>query len=370
MNSRERVQRAVNFDKPDRVPFVNNSPGTDILPMIPLVPTSWQPREPYLPYITYLEHAFRTWRPKRKLPKGWIKTKHQAIDEWGVVWEIYGTFTMHGQVVDPPIKTWDDLEKLSMPNPRDPARYSLFTKLAKLLPRKYKLGSVRNFLFEEYHFLRGWENTMKDIVKAPKQAHELLDKLQDYYLAVAEEWIQRGVDGIELIDDLGGQREPLMSPRAFENLFLPRYKKIINYCHDQGKHVFLHSCGDLREIMPLLVNAGLDVFQFDSPDMTNIEYCSSKFGGKVAFMDVVDIQHVIPAGKGTPADIIKYVKRLIYNFARLDGGLILTQYSTPKDLQPQKHAFKIMHAAAKKYGKYPLDLDALQQKLVTSNQAT
>lgn len=357
MNSRERVQRAISFEKPDRVPWFGIGPGSDLFPMIQLTPRSWQPREPYLPYVNPLELTFRTWRSKRKLPRGWIHAKHQAIDEWGIVWERFGTFTSQGQVIEPALKTWDDLPALTIPDPREPARYTLFTKLAKLLGRKrFKYASLGNhFLFEMFHFLRGWEHSMRDIVRPPKQASELLDRLCEYYIAIADEWIQRGVDALHLVDDLGGQNEPLLSPRAFKALFLPRYKRVIDYCHDHGKPVLLHSCGDIKEIMPLLVDAGFDVFQFDSPDMTGIEWCAEHFGGKVAFMDVVDIQNVIPAGKGTHDDIVRYTKRLIYNLGRFDGGLVLSQYPTPADLKPQKGAFTIARKACKRHGKYPLD---------------
>jgi len=364
MNSRERVKRAVDFEKPDRVPYVGYSLTTDMFPLLYLVTKKWQPRAPYMPYVTPLETLLSGWRSKRRLPKGWYKAKHLAIDEWGVVWERYGSISDHGQVFEAPIKTWDDLDKLEMPDPRDPAHYSVFTRLAKVIARKrYKFGELGNFLWERYHFLRGWENSMRDLVKKPKQMGDLLDRLTEFFMAVADEWIQRGVDGIMITDDLGGQHEPLMSPKIYQELFIPRVKKIIDYCHEHGVHVIMHSCGDLRELMPSLIDAGLDVFQFDGPDQTNIEYCSEHFGGKVAFMDVVDIQNVMPASRGTKTDIVQYTKRLIYNLGRFDGGLIATEYGTPSVLKPQKGGFKTMHATIKKWGKYPLDIDGLKRDL-------
>ncbi len=360
MDSRERVTRAITFDRPDLVPYVGYTLTSDVFPLLALTPSTWQPREPYYPYITSTELALHTWRSKKKLPRGWIKTKHAAIDEWGIVWERYGTFTTQGQVIEPAVKTWDELATMTVPDARDPARYSTFTRLSRLVARKrYKLGSLYHYLFEMYHFLRGWEASMRDIVRPDAHVYELIQKLHDYFMSMADEWITRGVDGIMLVDDLGGQHEPLLSPRAFARLFLPKYKELIRFCHDHGKHVFLHSCGDVREVMPALVDAGLDVFQFDSPDMTGIEWCSEHFGGKACFQDIVDIQNVIPAGKGTRDDIIQYVKRLIFHLGRFDGGLILSEYGTPRDLNPQPGAFKTMHGACKKYGRYPLDMQAL-----------
>lgn len=364
MNSRERVKRAIDFEKPDRVPYAGFALDTDVFPLLFWVTKKWQPREPYMPYLTPLQTWLGGWKSKRKLPKGWYKAKHLAIDEWGVIWQRYGSISTLGQVFDAPIKTWDDLDNLEMPDPHDPGHYSVFTKLAKVIARKrYKLGSLGNFLWERYHFLRGWENSMRDLIKRPKQMDELLDRLTDYFMAVADEWIQRGVDGILATDDLGGQHEPLMSPKVYQQMFIPRVKKIIEYCHDHGEHFILHLCGDLRELMPSLVDAGLNVFQFDGPDQTNVEYCSEHFGGKVTFMDVVDIQNIMPATRGTTADIVRYMKRLIYHLGRFDGGLIALEYSSPSILKPQKGGFKTMHETCKKFGKYPLDIDGLKRDL-------
>ncbi|MBN2149990.1 MAG: hypothetical protein JW839_00960 [Candidatus Lokiarchaeota archaeon] len=367
MNSRERVKRAIEFGRPDRVPYYGLTLASDVMPMTIITPKSWQPEPPYMPYVDQLELTFGTWRSKRKLPRGWIKTKHVAIDEWGVVWERNGAITSLGQVLDSPIKTWDDLERYQLPDPHNPARYSLFAALGKVLGRKrYKLASIGNFLFERFHFLLGWEGSMRAIVKSPKQAGELLDTLTEYYIAVAGEWIQRGVDAIITTDDLGGQNEPLISPAAYQRLFVPRVKRVIDYCHDHGVHFILHSCGDVRELMPALIDARLDAFQFDGPDQTGIEYCSEHFGGKVAFVNVVDIQNVMPATRGSSDRIVDYVKKMIYYLARFDGGLVGTEYISRGVLKPVKDGFKIMHDAYKQFGAYPLDLARLGKDIVPS----
>lgn len=287
--------------------------------------------------------------------------RHKAIDEWGVIWERTGSITSSGQVIKGSIETWDDLETFTPPDPHDPARYSLMTKIAKLIGRKrYRLPSLENCLWERYHFLRGWENSMMDMARPSPNVERLLDMLVEYFEGVAQEWIDRDIaDGIIAVDDLGGQTEPLMSPRAFDRLFKPRYAKIAKLCHDNGKHFFMHSCGDLKVLAPSLVDAGLDCFQFDGPDQTGIEWCSEHLGEKVTFMDVVDIQNVLPASKGTHEDIIKYVKKLIYYLGRFDGGLIGCEYGNPKILNMQPRAYKVMRRAYKEYGQYPLDMERL-----------
>ncbi|MHA1681841.1 MAG: hypothetical protein ACTSUE_12595 [Promethearchaeota archaeon] len=139
----------------------------------------------------------------------WLSSKYVAIDAWGVIWERHGGITSLGQVIGSPIETWDDLSSFEVPDPRISARYKLLTSIGKVFGRgKYKIGSLGNFFYERYHFLRGWQNANRDLVKGPKQVHELLEMLLEYYLAIAEEWINRGVDGIICTDDLGGKLNP------------------------------------------------------------------------------------------------------------------------------------------------------------------
>ncbi|MHA1793835.1 MAG: uroporphyrinogen decarboxylase family protein [Promethearchaeota archaeon] len=363
MNSKERVKAAITFSSPDRVPYFGILPwNSDVFPMLPLTPKSWQPKEPFMPYIHTLELKFGTWKSKRKLPKNWIKKKHAAIDEWGVIWERNGSITDLGQVIDFPVKELDRVDAFKTPDPHNPERYSLLTKLSRILGRrKYKLGSLGNFFFERYHFIRGWENSMKDIARPSRGVFDLLNKLMEYYLSIAEEWIERGVDGIIAVDDLGGQSEPLMSPRTFKKVFAPYYEKVIKLCHDNAVDFMLHSCGDIKELMPALVNIGVDVFQFDGPEQTGVEWCGEHFGGKVAFMNVVDIQKVLPRERGTLADIEKYVKKMIYYLANFNGGLIGQEYPTPRVLHAHENAYKIMRKAYKKHGMYPLNIQALQE---------
>ncbi|MHA1681842.1 MAG: uroporphyrinogen decarboxylase family protein [Promethearchaeota archaeon] len=147
-----------------------------------------------------------------------------------------------------------------------------------------------------------------------------------------------------------------MSPRANKHFFVPVVKQVIDYCHEHGVHFMMHSCGDVREFMPILVDLGLDAFQFDAPDQTGIEWCGEHFGGKVAFMDVVDIQSVLPAGRGQLEDIKAYVRKMIHHLGRFDGGLIGQEYPTPKVLNAHKYAYKTMRASFKKHGKYPLNV--------------
>ena len=73
--------------------------------------------------------------------------------------------------VEGPLKTWDQLDSIKIPNGADPKRYALTGRLSRFLPKssKFRMGYMDNFLFERTHFLRGCENYMADLIRSPEK---------------------------------------------------------------------------------------------------------------------------------------------------------------------------------------------------------
>ncbi len=73
--------------------------------------------------------------------------------------------------------------------------------------------------------------------------------------------------------------------------FFPRFKKLCGLAHELGIRVFMHSCGNIAAIVPGLMDAGIDVLQFDQPDLHGIDALAShQDRGRITFWCPVDIQ--------------------------------------------------------------------------------
>ncbi|HMB65487.1 MAG TPA: hypothetical protein VKO42_01310, partial [Patescibacteria group bacterium] len=214
MKGSQRVSKAIHFEKPDRVPYIGYNSYyplvSDVLPLFPLTPTSWQPPPGKYPHVHPMQLQFHLykWKPmgfKVNPPRCWKKwknTPHQEIDEWGVIWEEVGDGTM-GWPVDGPLKSWEDLDNLKIPDGSDPARYSLSRKINKLVPKswKYRLGLIDNFLFERTHFLRGWNRYMHDLVRNPQKIRELIKIILPYYEKMIRQLHEMGAQCVFTTDD-------------------------------------------------------------------------------------------------------------------------------------------------------------------------
>ncbi len=357
MNARDRVTRAIEFSGPDRVPTCRYDPFRgDVLPILSVPPRSWQPPEPYYPYdIHSAVLQLGIWKPERPLPKGWRQTQHTALDEWGNIWEIDGTMTSLGQIRKGALQEgWHLLENYRPPDPRIPERYVFYGIYRRLLGmNRYRLAIGDNFIFSRFHFLRGFEQAMMDLAMNPEEVERLLDIITEHFLGCVEMVGSRGADGILFDDDLGTQKDLIIGPKYWQQYFLPRYERVVSKTHDLGMHFILHSCGNIRRVIPDLISIGVDALQLDSPNQTGIDFLADNFGGKIAFFNVVDIQDVYP--KGSPEEIEEYVMRMVHRLGCYNGGLIATTYPTLYAIGSNREQEKLMFRVYRKHGRYPLD---------------
>jgi uroporphyrinogen decarboxylase len=123
-------------------------------------------------------------------------------------------------------------------------------------------------------------------------------------------------------EDMGTQTGLLFSPQMFRFYFKDMYTRLLAIAHEYGMKVLMHSCGKNWEIVPDLLDAGVDVFQFDQPALYDMPRLAALFKErKAALWSPVDIQQILPTGDR--AKIEAGARRMIDIF---EGGLICKNY--------------------------------------------
>jgi uroporphyrinogen decarboxylase len=96
----------------------------------------------------------------------------------------------------------------------------------------------------------------------PREAHDFLDRLVEIHVANLEKFLGAVgpyIDVINFGDDLGMQTGPQMSPRMYREFFKPRHALMWKRAKELANvKVMLHCCGGVRELLPDLIEAGLD----------------------------------------------------------------------------------------------------------------
>jgi uroporphyrinogen decarboxylase len=148
----------------------------------------------------------------------------------------------------------------------------------------------------------------------------LRDRVVEYNLAIIDQWLERGVDGIFFSDDWGCQRGLLANPDDWKKFYKPSYKRMFDRVRSGGAHVWMHLCGDITAILPDLIDLGLNVLNPVQPQAMDVEQLSKEFGGKVCFNGGVDVQGTLI--NGSTDDVKREVHHLVDRFGRFNGGYI------------------------------------------------
>lgn len=111
-------------------------------------------------------------------------------------------------------------------------------------------------------FLRGEEAFLFDMAADPPLAQALAAKVADHITAVGVHALKRWnlqETGMWIYDDMASNNGPLFSPRSFERILLPSYRRMIAAYRAAGaSHIMLHSDGCINPIVDMLVDAGID----------------------------------------------------------------------------------------------------------------
>ncbi len=307
LNRRETVWRTIRFQCPPRLAYDFPEPfGTDF---------AWVGMSP---------------SPDARPSRG--------VDEWGATWESLGN-TLLGQVKDPPLKDWHDLERLRIPDIHDPARWQELAGARARAGDKFLLAHGVS-IYERVHFLRGLENTWADIHEAPDQLCRLLDVLVEMNLVAIAHYAAAGADGLIFPDDWGLQNRLMISPDAWRRLWKPRYQRIYAAAHQAGLSTWLHSCGHIVAILDDLIEAGLDAIHMDQQENMGLELLGSRFGGRLTFFSGVDIQNTLV--HGSLVDIRRYCRRMVKLLGRREGGFIPRWYTDPVGAGHRQEAITAM----------------------------
>ncbi|WP_373217510.1 uroporphyrinogen decarboxylase family protein [Ruminococcus sp. 5_1_39BFAA] len=221
----------------------------------------------------------------------------------------------------------EDLEAVNFEWP-DPAKYidpEECRRRVEMAPEgKVALGMMWSAHFQDTCAAFGMENALMNMVAAP-EVYEAVDaKIMEFYLKANEifyEATKGRLNAVLIGNDMGSQRGLMLSPEMVRKFIIPGCKKLVEQAHSYGLKVIYHSCGSIADVIPDLIEAGVDIIHPIQALAAGMEPqgLKDKFGDKVAFCGGVDTQDLLV--NGTPEQVQAKVKELRTIFPT---GLILS----------------------------------------------
>ncbi len=327
MDSREIVTRCLEFRQPERIPAS-------------LPPPYWQ--DFFGVSVTYPRTEQSQWHKVSE-------NRWEHVDEWGNIWSRLGD-AGKGEVVRGALADLADAATIPLPDLANPAYYERARwALREKAGDKYRVGGLPGFAFNISRKLRRLDQYLMDLVLNPEPIRLLAQRVDDLLEEMIQQYARIGVDAVMFPEDWGTQQGLMIRPELWRELFKPGFVRLCVAAHAHGLKVFMHSCGKMTAIIPDLIEAGIDLLQFDQPRLHGLETLA-QWSGQVTFWCPVDIQATLQTRD--PAMIETEAKLMIELLGGKGGGFVAGYYADNAAIGLDPQVQEVACRAFVKYGRY------------------
>ncbi|MBC7237381.1 MAG: hypothetical protein H5T69_16190 [Chloroflexi bacterium] len=275
--------------------------------------------------------------------------RQEYVDEWGNTWARVDR-TSKGEVARGVLASWNDLDTLRLPDLANPVHFKgVRAVCADPAERRFRVGGLPGFPFNIARKMRRLDQFLMDILLEPAQVSTLLKRIEDLLAQVIVQYAKAGVDGVMFPEDWGTQLGLMIKPDTWRQVFKPGFVRLCAVAHDYGLKVIMHSCGKITAIIPDLIEAGIDVLQFDQPQLHGIDNLA-QFHSQMTFWCPVDIQTTLQTKEETR--IIAEARELIEKLGGPEGGFIAGYYGDNASIGLEPHWQDVACRAFMRYGDY------------------
>ena len=329
MTNRQRVLAALNHRQPDKTPYD-----------IRFTQRAYAAMAAYYgdtDFASKLGNCFTSLRPIAGGSRYSQVADGIWADEFGVHWDRTidkDIGTVCNQLITP-----GNISDFEFPDPDDPARYESFREIIDADEDGFFVASIGFSLFERAWTLAGMENLLMAMAANKDFVNTLLDKILEFNLRIIENSCAFDIDVFKTGDDWGQQQGLIMGPALWREFIKPRVRQMYQLAKSKGKFVMIHSCGRIDEILPDLIECGLDIFNPFQPEVTDVVEVKKKHGDRLSFYGGISTQKTLPFG--TVEQTKDEVKRMIDICGENGGYIASPAHDIPPDAKPENIAAMI-----------------------------
>lgn len=275
---------------------------------------------------------------------------YKLIDEFGIGWKMPKENGHFYDLYHHPLKdaqTIEDIEKYPWPDPGDPLRYINLKKNADKVVNKQKkayfLERMSAGMWENAMWISGYEKFFMDMVTNKKLVHAIMNK----FLEIKMQYWERALDAvgenvmiISTADDLGTKDGLLVSLELYKELVWPYHKKLFEFIKEKAEsrvYIFFHNDGAVKETIPLLIEAGVDILnpvQVNCKGMEDTKSLKKEFGKDLTFWGGSCDNAILAFG--SPKEVREETKRRINDLAP-GGGFIFAPIHIIQSVVPVRN---------------------------------
>ncbi len=218
----------------------------------------------------------------------------------------------------------DEIKAFPWPDPDHVDLSNLRRDAEKYAGQYAILGGEWSPFWHDLADLLGMENMFIKMYMEPKLVTLVLERIVDYYVEVNSRILEKASDLIDILfigNDFGSNTGSLLDVSLFDQFIAPQMGRLVDLGHQYKLKVMLHCCGGFRELIPSMIDLGLDGLHAIQPSCHGMDIAALKkdFGDRIVFNGCIDSNDVLI--QGTPDEVRRETMRTI-DVMKPGGGFI------------------------------------------------
>jgi uroporphyrinogen decarboxylase len=282
---------------------------------------------------------------------------YSYVDEFGVTLKSSrGTDDRHFLAKDGPFfggkLTKDRIDAFEWPDPDNPG---IVKGVAEQVARYKAAGdyclvlNVPGQIIHRGYSMRGIEDFLKDLYRAPEAVCYMMDRLTDFCVRATENMVEAaGAENVDIIffgEDLGTQDGCMFDPEGIYARYIkPRHERVIQSAKAlTGAKSLFHCCGSAYHFIDHLIDIGVDALNPVQVTAKNMEpeRLKGEFGKRMAFWGGFNTQEILPYAS---ADAVRDEARRCISIFGEHGGYVLTSVHNVQTEVPAENVSAMLEA--------------------------
>jgi uroporphyrinogen decarboxylase len=195
----------------------------------------------------------------------------------------------------------------------------------------------------------GFNETLMDMVLNPDLLADMSKVHVDLVIETLEKAAQYGIkpDGLFVVEDMGVNTGPMFSPAAYKRVLYDQHRRLGDYLQSNGIAFFMHTDGDIRMFIPMLIEAGVQVLQpLEARAGLDVRKLKAEYGKDLSFMGNISVEKM----SASESELEHEVRSKLEVAMRGGGYIYHSDHSVPSLVSLKDYEYLI--TLLKKYGRY------------------
>jgi uroporphyrinogen decarboxylase len=195
----------------------------------------------------------------------------------------------------------------------------------------------------------GFEQTLMEMVLDPGLMIDMSKAHTDLVIDTLKKGMEHGIkpDGILMAEDLGVNTGLMFSPQAYDKILFAEHRRLGDFLHTHGITYFIHSDGDIRKLIPRLIDAGIQVLQpLEARAGLDVRLLKAEYGIDLSFMGNISVESMVASKEKLEEEVCTKLAA-----AMPGGGYIYhSDHSVPSEVPFENYVY--LMELLQKYGSY------------------